>query len=76
MPSTPRVQRPLRAILLAGMRCFFECDVSAIEEPPDYARHETLAMDFEEMIGDLGQRHVRGSLDQGEDLCSMPLDLS
>jgi len=24
------------------------------------------------MVGDLGQRHVRRSRDQGEDLCSMP----
>src|SRR5207344_1339460 len=55
---------------------FFECDVAAIEEPPEHARHETLAVRFEKMVGDLGQRHVRCSLDQGEYLCSMPLDPS
>ena len=77
MPSTPRVSRPT-----SGRSCslacdvFFERDVVAIEEPPDHARHETLAVGFEEMVGDLGQRHVRRRLDQGEDLCSTALDPS
>jgi hypothetical protein len=53
----------VRPILLAGVRCFFERDVAAIEEPPEYARHETLAVGLKEMVGDLGQRHVRRSLD-------------
>jgi hypothetical protein len=55
---------------------FFERDVAAIEEPPDHARHEALAVDFEEMIGDLSQRHVRCGLDHGENLRSMALDPS
>ncbi|MEH2487512.1 hypothetical protein [Bradyrhizobium sp. AZCC 2230] len=63
-------------ILIAGVRCFFERDVAAIEELPEHARHETLAVGLEEMIGDLGQRHVGRSLDQGENLCSMTLDPS
>ena len=55
---------------------FFERDVAAIEEPPDHTRHEALAVRFEEMLGDLGQRHVRCGLDQSEDLRSMALDPS
>jgi hypothetical protein len=31
---------------------------------------------FEEMLGDLGQRHVRCGLDQSEDLRGMALDPS
>jgi hypothetical protein len=53
---------------------FFERDVAAIEEPPDHARHEALAVCFEQMLGDLGQRHVRCGLDQGKDLRRMALD--
>jgi hypothetical protein len=77
MPSTPSVQRPRPADLARWHAMFFfERDAAAIEEPPDHARHEALAVDFEEMVGDLRQRHVRRSLDQGEDLCSMTLDPS
>lgn len=64
----------VRPILLAGVRCFFERDVAAIEEPPNHARHEALAVRFEEMVGDLGQRHIRCGPDQGEDLRRMALD--
>jgi hypothetical protein len=77
MPFTPRVLRP-RLADPARWRAmfFFERDVAAIEEPPDHARHEALAVDFEEMIGDLSQRHVRCGLDHGENLRSMALDPS
>lgn len=62
-----------RSAATSGRSCSLSCVVflkvcAAIEEPPDHARRETLAVEFEEMFGDLGQRHVRRSLNQGEDL--------
>jgi hypothetical protein len=38
---------------------FFEGDGAAIEEPPNHARHEALAVRLEQMAGDLLQRDVR-----------------
>jgi hypothetical protein len=72
----------VRSAATSGRSCslacdvFFERDVAAIEEAPQHARRETLAMGFEQMVGDLGQRHVRRSLNQGKDLRSMNLDPS
>ena len=42
----------VRAILLAGVRGFFEGDGAAIEEPPQHARHEPLAVRLEKMVGE------------------------
>ena len=50
---------------------FFERDAAAIDESPQHARHEALAVGFEQMAGDLGQRYVRCDLDQGKDLRRM-----
>ena len=53
-----------RSATTSGRSCslacevFFERDVAAIEEPPERARHETFTVHFEEMVGDLGKRHV------------------
>jgi hypothetical protein len=71
-----------RSAATSGRSCslacdvFFERDVAAIEEPPEHARHEPLPVRFEQTVGDLGQCHVRRSLDQGENLRSMTLNPS
>jgi hypothetical protein len=56
------------------VRFFFEGDGAAIEEPPNYARHEALAVRIEQMAGDLAQRDVRSGLHQGQDLRGVRLD--
>jgi hypothetical protein len=74
MPPRGAFGGHVRPILLAGVRCFFEGDAAAIEEPPDHARFEALTVGVEPMLGDLGQRHVRYGLDQGKNLRRMVLD--
>ena len=63
----------VRAILLGGVRGFFEADVAAIEEPSQGADpdgHTTLAQHRLQ----LGQRHIRCLLDPGQQKGRLRLD--
>ncbi|WP_368508568.1 hypothetical protein [Bradyrhizobium lupini] len=52
----------------------FENDVATTQETLDHTRHKSLAV--QDMVCNLGKRHVGRSLDQREDLCSIALNPS
>ena len=70
-PPAPQHVRPL---LLAGVSGFFKCDPPSIEEAPHGALRHPQPVLALQMSGDLRQRHIRGLLDQRQNLLAVRLD--
>jgi hypothetical protein len=68
------LRRDVGALLLAGVRGFFNGHGVAVEEPPDRARREAFAVLAAEQFGQFDQRHIDLRVDGGQDGVAIRLD--